>query len=437
MLSIGLEEGQVVDGASVPEVQLEVEQGSGQLVQDAGEIEQATAAMEEAVAATAAIDEQAQVLEAGVDSGEGVAPETAIAVECAVNAYAKRLGIKRQGTFSRENFGSKNGRLAATKLSLENIGDTLKQLAERIKAIALRIWDKIKTFVLNLFKSTDSMSKHLEALKDRAMKLDDTLKADGDLENESIAKAVSVKKQASLDTAKVILANSTKLLTLNDELTHQVTTDAENIKAFVSKSEVTEAEFAATMNEMTRVITGRINSTLAAITGEGGFSSAAKTDKKSKVSYYGPFAGCRVIALKDETSAVGGESVRTYSIGMTVNDSIAAKKAKTLNKSECVELISEAITLLDKLEAHKKAENKLAKLNETVKSGSDVAIKEIGKMSDDNSSKGRLFRQVSRELSGINNTVSALGVSIPNAVYAAIKASADYASASMANLKKK
>ena len=69
--------------------------------------------MEEAVAATAAIDEQAQVLEQGVESGEGVAPETAVAVECAVNAYAKRLGVKRQGTFSRENFGSKNGRLAA------------------------------------------------------------------------------------------------------------------------------------------------------------------------------------------------------------------------------------------------------------------------------------------------------------------------------------
>lgn len=436
-LAFSMEEGQVVEGAVVPEVELAATADAAVIADSANEIAQDTAAMEEAIAATVAIDQQAQILEEGVQSGEGVPETTAQAIDVAVEAYAIRLGIKRHGKFSRENFGSKQGRVAATSLALENIGDTLKQLFERIKAIALRIWDKIKTFVMNLFKSTDSMSKHLEALKDRAMKLDDTLKADGDLENEAIAKGVSVKKQASLDTAKVILANSTKLLALNYVLTSEITANAETFKTFVGKDEVTEVEYAGTVSKFTDVVTGRIDAALTAITGEGGFASAAKADKKSKVSYHGPFAGCRVLAVKNETTEVGGENVRTYSLGMTVNDSIAAKKAKTLNKSECVELLTAAIKLLDDLDAHKKSQEKVAKLNDVVKSASDVAIKELGKLADDSTTKGRLFRQMSRDLSGINNTVSALGVSIPNTVYAAVKASADYASASMANLKKK
>lgn len=49
---------------------------------------------------------------------------------------------------AQENFGSANGRVAATKLAIESIGDSIKALFERIKAIAIRIWEKIKSFVL-------------------------------------------------------------------------------------------------------------------------------------------------------------------------------------------------------------------------------------------------------------------------------------------------
>lgn len=441
MLSIGLEEGQVLNGATVPEVQLEVEQNTAQLTDTAQQVEQAAAAMEEAVAAVDAIDDQAQVLEQGVESGEGVAPETAVAVECAVNAYAVRLGIKRAGTFSRENFGSRNGRLAATKLSLEDIGDTIRSIFERIKAIALRVWEKIKSFILGLFKSTQAMDKHLQSLKDRVMKLDDSMTPDKtELDNESLAKVFSVNKTANKTTAETILTHSTALLEGRIILSKETRTAVNSITGvFRTSGDPDKTKIAEQIRAIGDSVASRMDGAFAKAGEIGGAIERKKedADKDADVSYYGPLAGCRVIARKLKKEEIAGEKVVTFGLSMITYDHIAADKITALRKDEMVALLTKATALLDALDGVKKSQSNVEDIQKQLDSAADAALAKLKSAAESDTELNRLYRKVGSQMAEVNGVLATLGLSIPNAVYAAVKGVGDYVSASIANMKKK
>lgn len=437
-LTLGMEEFTQGEGteATVPAVQAQVDADAAQLTQGATEIESAQIAVEEAIAQGEVLGQVQDTLQASVDSGEGVSPEAAQVAEIAVEGICSMLRLPRTSRMATEHFGSANGRIAATKLAIESISDSIKALFERIKAIAIRIWEKIKSFVLGLFKSTDGMSKHLESLKQRVVNLDDTLKADGDLENEAIAKAVSVAKKADAGSIKVILENSTNLLAGSETISGGVNFGVDVVTDLVKKSDVSARDLATASSKISDKVGTAIDNAMNRIKGFNQ-GAAIKEDKKAKVKYYGPFAGCRVFAVKDEEKDLGGEKFRMYSINVTTLDKIAAAKAKTLTKSEMVEVIAAASTLLDSLSSYKKAQDKLASINANIKSATDTAMSSLNKAAGDDTEKQRVYRKVATELNSFNAICSSIGVSVPKTVYDGVKAAADYVSASIANYKKK
>ena len=437
-LTLGMEEFTQGEGteATVPAVQAQVDADAAQLTQGATEIESAQIAVEEAIAQGEVLGQVQDTLQASVDSGEGVSPEAAQVAEIAVEGICSMLRLPRTSRMATEHFGSANGRIAATKLAIESISDSIKALFERIKAIAIRIWEKIKSFVLGLFKSTDGMSKHLESLKQRVVNLDDTLKADGDLENEAIAKAVSVAKKADAGSIKVILENSTNLLAGSETISGGVNFGVDVVTDLVKKSDVSASDLATASSKISDKVGTAIDNAMNRIKGFNQ-GDAIKEDKKAKVKYYGPFAGCRVFAVKDEEKDLGGEKFRMYSINVTTLDKIAAAKAKTLTKSEMVEVIAAASTLLDSLSSYKKAQDKLASINANIKSATDTAMSSLNKAAGDDTEKQRVYRKVATELNSFNAICSSIGVSVPKTVYDGVKAAADYVSASIANYKKK
>jgi len=427
-------------GEMVPEVQAEVEAGTAELNTQENDVEEMSAAIEEAEADSETLGDIQEVMADSVEEGEGLDETAAEIAEVAVEAICARLGIRSKQSVmpAMESFGSKNSRLAATKIAIESIGDTIKKIWEAIKAAAIRLWEKIKSFFIGVAKNTGALSKHLEGLKQRVQNLDDTKKpVETDLEIESLAKGFSIKKKADFTTAKAIISNSHNLLKAADSLSTEVLAKTDVVKGLISKSEITDSEFQSVMNDSTKSVISRVSQVLSTASGLGGDTGAFKTDKKTKVDYFGPFASCRGLAVYDQMKGTADNEYHSYRVSITSVDSIAATKIKALTKDQMLDLIKEALALLDAMEAYEKVQKNSEKIVAATKATSDVAIKEVAKVSEGSSAKGRIFREVASEMNGINSIVAGLGVSIPKAVFDAVKLSGDYVSASIANFGEK
>lgn len=437
-LTLGMEEfTQGSSEATVSQLQAQVDADSAQLTQGATEIESAQVAVEEAIAQGEVLGQVQDSLQASVDAGEGVSPETAQVAEIAVEGICSLLRLPRTSRMAQENFGSVNGRVAATKLAIESIGDSIKALFERIKAIALRIWDKIKSFFLGLFKSVKGLSEHIETLKKRVADLDDTMKTKSDsLNNKTLARAFSVEKKANLSTFEKIVENSTAILSSKAELSKQLSGSVEDIKSLVTKEKVSDDEFNGAIAKLSSNIDTIMVNSLRHVSKSA--ATVKNEDKDSKVTYYGPFASCRVISHSASTSEVAGETFTSFSLSMTSIDTFEADKIDALKtKADMGKVLQLAGNLLDALDKTKRDEAALEKLNKDARAAGDNALASLGKMSDGQTSRERAFRKLAGQLQQINGVTAALGTSIPKAVYDAVKFGADYVSASIANMEKK
>lgn len=102
-----------------------------------GENEASADQLDEAAGIDTALERSEGILEAGVETGEGVSPETAEAVDVALEHFQARLKIspKRRIRLSQEAFGGeKEARLAATVASLEQIKTLRTRLASKVEA---------------------------------------------------------------------------------------------------------------------------------------------------------------------------------------------------------------------------------------------------------------------------------------------------------------
>lgn len=379
------------------------------------------------------------VMAESVEKGEGLDETAAEIAEVAIESICTRLGISNARVMpATESFGSTNSRVTATKIAMEGIQDQIRKIWEAIKAAAIRIWDKIKQFFIGMGKNTKALSDHLNNLKDRVTKLDAGAKAKGaDLDNPTLAKTFSVDKKADLGTAEKVLENSIAVLKNMDSIVNTVKADAEGVKKFLEG----EPDLAAyqkakesTAAEVDKAIKGAHLSVV--FTQDG-----IKGKPKDKVSYFGPLAGTRTIALKYSEREIGAgsdkETVISWGLGVTTLDRIEAKKIKALSANEMHSLLVQALKLVDELEAFEKKQKKLQELNDAVKKVSDIGISSMKKDSEDDAKKSRIVRSISSDINELNSVMSAFSIAIPAAAFAAAKGAGDYVSASIANLSAK
>ena len=420
----------------VPASELEVERGDSEITENSNDIEEMVTATEEAVADAESLGEIQDVMQESVDEGEGLPEEAAEIAEVAVESICRRLGISNTKIIpAMESFGSKHSRLSATKIAIESIGDTLKKIWEAIKAAFIRVWDKIKAFFIGFTKNTQALSNHLDDLKKRVIQLEDSKTADKDLDNSSLAKAFSISKKANHATATTIIENSKKLLEANANLTKTVDAALSGLKNLMS-TEIDRNKFTAYMNSAQTECDSNIRRILGSII-TSGIGKAQKEDTKNATSYAGPFEGCRVLRIQNQTKGTPPDVYKVFSIGIETSDKFEADKIDVLKKDQMLDLIHKAASLIDALNSFEKQRDMLSKASDASKKVADEALKVVAKLSENDTVKSRIFREIGTEVSSYNSIVSAMSVSIPKVVFDAIKSSANYVSASLAAHKKK
>lgn len=194
--------------SEIPEAIVDLEESAGEASAEVGEIEDMHEAIESAEADAETLGDIRDTMQEAVDSGEGI-PESAAAIaDVAVEAICDRLGIRREQPLvpATENFGSQGSRLAATKIAIEGIGDSIKRIWESIKKALLAAWEKIKAFFNTYFTSLGRARTLLEALKKRQAEFKEEGTAEA-IKNKQLAGSFNIEGNAGFAQAKEILDN--------------------------------------------------------------------------------------------------------------------------------------------------------------------------------------------------------------------------------------
>lgn len=429
--------------AAVGEDRVEVVDQAADIEADAGDVS-------EAVADVGELSEIGEIAEASVESGEGLSEQAAEIATVAIERIHNRLGFsgKQRIVPATESFGHAGTRLASTKLVIESIGDTIKQVWEAIKAMAKRIWDKITQFFKKIFGSAKSLRDHLENLKKRAIALDASAKpAEKDLSG-AVAAKVGVKKKADLSTYRAIADNAIKLAGLSRPLAGEAVQLGNGLGVVTGKlasNNFDEAELKNFLTEASKQ-SNKTNAILGIFEklDEAGVESTVKSSGKGKGStvVYGPFASGTGLIVKTNENRVkidGQEVVyelTTMSFGVGKKDK-QADKAKALDRGEVLSVIEMATKVCDAVEELERNKSTLDKMVKDAETACDNALKAMAKMAGDNAKPAvRVALNESRDVTNyLLQMSSSIGQKIPSVVINVAYAGADYASASIANLR--
>jgi len=145
------------------------------------EVEQLVESTDSAHNDVEALDKINDVMAESVESGEGLDPTAAQIAEIAVESIRARVGIIGDDKMpAMEAFGAKGSRVAATKLAMESIGDSMQKVWRAIKAAFKKVWAMIK----DLYKKFFDGATKLKAAAESSLKRAQT--AHGTAENDDI-----------------------------------------------------------------------------------------------------------------------------------------------------------------------------------------------------------------------------------------------------------
>jgi hypothetical protein len=176
-LGLGIEndeEATPAEGGDIPVVNPEAEETVDSEVMEVTEAEGEVKEQEEAVdqleEAAATLESIYQSVQASLENG-GLSAESAVYLNHAVSATLRSVGVDRQVLPSLESFGGATGKLQATKVSLEGIGDWLKTLWQAIKNAVLKAIAWVKDLFAKIFGGLDKIEDRAKKLKEEANKM--------------------------------------------------------------------------------------------------------------------------------------------------------------------------------------------------------------------------------------------------------------------------
>lgn len=441
-----LDEDLDVDSAAAEEVAATVADESAVVQSDADEIGTTVGQIEDAIQEGDELEAIGEVAAEAAESGEGLDENAAEVAAIAIERARARLGFSdhRRVTPARESFGNSSTRLHSTHLVIESVMDTIKSIWLSIKKAAIRLWDKIKTFFLGLFKSTEGLVKHLKGLKDRLRKLPSDTKVDKKLiDNNGLARALTVKGKANIDSFTTIVENTLKLSVLSKTMVDY----GKNIA--VAAIEVSKSEFdndtvvekfmgqwgSLSAHALTNGFKGM--DTLEASYAQNIVPPKKKPKAGAKVQhrYYGPFVGNTVIAVTETDEATGGKRLEYSFQGSPAKD---AKKVEALDPSECNKVLEASMGLAASLNDYKAIQGDIDSLTKKISGLADDVIRTAEKALKATGSKTTTRLGLDALKTVVNDTISAMNsvsAKAPSLTFNLAKVGADYVSASLRNLK--
>lgn len=159
----------VVEGEleATPEVG-EVADVQVDVMEEGGEIEEQSTAIDEGVDAADQMEEVEALVEQAAEEGEGLDPVAAESLRIAVEAICARVGANPKSMYAlyaTENFQSASSRKANTRFALEGVSEFLKDLWKKIKAALTNLWAKVKAFWEKHLSSLGRTKKAIESMK--------------------------------------------------------------------------------------------------------------------------------------------------------------------------------------------------------------------------------------------------------------------------------
>lgn len=291
-------------------------------------------------------------LAASLESG-GLDTQSAVMTRLALGSYTTRLGLEADKVLpSLESFGGDSGRLSATQVSMESIGETLKKIWAAVRAAVERAIKAISDFFAKIFGATKKVKERAEALRKEVQALEkDGAKPEGEMSVPG-ANTLGMEGKADIKTITEGLGNlvevSGQIATMADGADEYYAEAAKKVIELKDKDEAADAEAASTsLWEKAKAI----------------FAKVEKHEGKLTSGNY-----TIVSTAKGESTEVAVNFTRSEKAKAVQDTKIATPDAKTL-----VGICDDVIKLVETLEKTEKAVSDAKKAREAaVKAASDV-----------------------------------------------------------------
>ena len=438
----GAGDADLVDAANTA---TEVEAGAA----ESAEVEHSVADIDTGIsdageAADGLAEVQGEVADA-VASGDGLSEREARLAEMAVEGYCKMVGInaRKERLFpSMENFGGRHSKLAATRIVLESVGETLKRIWEAIKAAVARVIEWIKSFFNGMLKNVDQLAKHIANLEKRV----DEIPSNAKTKNNSFstgAKIFCIDGTAKFDHLNTIVTNSVGFLTaaggINDgvkELMHD---------AFYSDStggveQTKKGDLLGGVGFQHKYLSNFVQDTCAKLEKAGKTPKLKdlKAAENEKLIAFGPLPDGMLICVRKSE----GDDKQKVTVKLERNESPSANSIEAPTKAQMQTALKDVKGPLDELKkfdrtsksAQKTLEEMMAHANKMSKlAGDSAAAQKTDKTESDAAREG--VEKKNKEFTDQINTMKSISVDAPAMAFKAIKGVADYVAAGVNNMK--
>lgn len=446
-----------VDLVEAGETAVEVADESAEIQKDNTAIDVTVGQVEEAVQAGDELESIGEVAVDAVESGEGMTEQTAELAEIAIESICNRLGYRpavRLVPAVESSFGNTASRLTSTKIVIENISDTLKKIWASIKAAALRVWDMVKSFIANLFKSTTALGKHIDALRQRVRNIDPSAKPDKKTLKSGVAKFFSVGKKADLKTWEQLDNNLYYLITGLGEISAGRRKIAEEASKLFSGSKITKDSVAdylkaqsAASTKIENILTKVTELAVVDIATDGTSNrnkkaneKIAESEKKIKEFTYGPFPGHIVLSMRKTTSVVNGVNVDNVLLSFKAAKGDYAEEIEALDADGIKKILDQANKALNLLKDVNKTLSNYESMTKSIVKSAETVISEASKILDKTGSDSETRQGLEELKRDVKNSIADLGsfgAKSPAISFQTVKNLGDWASISLRNLKVK
>lgn len=379
------EEDQLVgDEVAGVEVADEVVQEVPELQEEAAGVDEGIEAVEEGEAAAGQLEEVQEVVEGSIEQGEGLEPVAAESLRIAVEAICARIGAPTKqyyALYATENFQSKASRVANSKLALESITESLKNIWAKIKAFLSGLVAKVVAVWNKIFNNVGRAVKAVKAMQEKVAKLQGAVPAD----------------TADLAAPGVVL------------------------KA-VGKAEIDAAAF--------RGVVGNFTSAAAALFDKLSADKPAAFDE----TYPLPFGKTLKIKSEVQEASEGGVPYAKYEVELAdaAGDQPETATAKILSKGEMKDVLAEVAGALAGVLKTAEKTNDLKKALDAMEKGveKNLATLDASKEEDKVEKKKALLAALKAErasilgkIKAVSPSVNVLGVRLAGAAITYVKAS--------------
>ena len=433
------EEGEVGGTAVLPDAPEEtVEGGLNEMAEVEAEVEENTAEAEAVEQSVETLEKIVSGLQNSMKNG-GCTTGEAYAYQVALESAFAPFGIGRSASASLENIGSsRNPRLEATRVTLENAGVVLKNFWDSLVALWNKVYNSVKGWLMKIFDTIPAAKKRAQEILDKANKT----KGTPSKEKISFSASPLATGKNSVDGASVVAATAEVKnfadanIKENDAAYDSVTTTLVKILTDFSTGKGDEAEEEA----LVKKIYDEITSTYQGLT-DASKEKYGGDDLKAKIST--AYMGNKVVAVtfsesitKDSKSIGIAKLIKAYSAKLT-DGPVEANSDKEIGAAtvdQVKAIATTAIGICDSLSKYRAQWQKRDSSKKDLSTKVDKIIKDAAKEKENEASKTKRIKDCATALQSYASKSTNVSAQVSSYGLRCVQTALNYANKSLDNI---